>query len=140
MLTIEEIKIKYGHMVSFAIWQKIDKTQKPKFGMGDISHFDNIEKLNIKSFEIELKDIGAKNPIIIAFGNDCFKILNELKEKFGFTYIFISHDLSVVKYMSDQLIVMNKGEIEEKGDADKIYANPEKSYTKKLINAIPKGL
>ena len=69
-------------MVSFAIWQKIDKTQKPKFGMGDISHFDNIEKLNIKSFEIELKDIGAKNPIIIAFGNDCFKILNELKEKY----------------------------------------------------------
>lgn len=67
-------------------------------------------------------------------------LLNELKEKFGFTYIFISHDLSVVKYMSDQLIVMNKGEIEEKGDADKIYANPEKSYTKKLINAIPKGL
>ncbi len=67
-------------------------------------------------------------------------LLNELKEKFGFTYIFISHDLSVVKYMSDQLIVMNKGKIEEKGDADTIYNNPKKDYTKKLINAIPKGL
>jgi peptide/nickel transport system ATP-binding protein len=67
-------------------------------------------------------------------------LLNELKEKFGFTYIFISHDLSVVKYMSDQLIVMNAGEIEEIGEADSIYKNPKKEYTKKLINAIPKGL
>lgn len=67
-------------------------------------------------------------------------LLNELKENFGFTYIFISHDLAVVKYMSDQLIVMNKGQIEEMNDADRIYENPEKNYTKKLIHAIPKGL
>lgn len=67
-------------------------------------------------------------------------LLNELKENFGFTYIFISHDLAVVKYMSDQLIVMNKGQIEEINDADRIYENPEKEYTKKLIHAIPKGL
>ncbi|WP_418510493.1 ABC transporter ATP-binding protein [Corallibacter sp.] len=67
-------------------------------------------------------------------------LLNSLKENFGFTYIFISHDLAVVKYMSDQLIVMNKGEIEEKNDADTIYASPKKDYTKKLIHAIPKGL
>ncbi|WP_418512727.1 ABC transporter ATP-binding protein [Corallibacter sp.] len=67
-------------------------------------------------------------------------LLNALKENFGFTYIFISHDLAVVKYMSDQLIVMNKGEIEEKNDADTIYATPKKDYTKKLIHAIPKGL
>jgi peptide/nickel transport system ATP-binding protein len=67
-------------------------------------------------------------------------LLNELKEKFGFTYIFISHDLAVVKYMSDQLLVMNKGQIEEFGDADDIYQNPKKEYTKALIDAIPKGL
>ena len=67
-------------------------------------------------------------------------LLNELKEKFGFTYIFISHDLAVVKYMSDQLLVMNKGEIEELADADIIYNTPQKAYTKKLIAAIPKGL
>ncbi|TCI92158.1 ABC transporter ATP-binding protein [Tenacibaculum sp. M341] len=67
-------------------------------------------------------------------------LLNELKQEFGFTYIFISHDLSVVKYMSDQLIVMNKGEIEEMNDADEIYENPKKTYTKSLINAIPKGI
>ncbi|QDO93092.1 ABC transporter ATP-binding protein [Formosa sediminum] len=67
-------------------------------------------------------------------------LLNELKEKFGFTYIFISHDLAVVKYMSDQLIVMNKGEIVEKNDADIVYNNPHQEYTKRLIKAIPKGL
>lgn len=67
-------------------------------------------------------------------------LLNELKEDFGFTYIFISHDLAVVKFMADQLIVMNEGRIEEIGDADEIYATPHKAYTKKLIEAIPKGL
>lgn len=67
-------------------------------------------------------------------------LLNGLKKDFGFTYIFISHDLAVVKYMSDQLIVMDKGKIVEKGEADAVYANPKKPYTKKLIGAIPKGL
>lgn len=66
-------------------------------------------------------------------------LLNELKTSLGFTYIFISHDLAVVKYMSDQLLVMNQGKIEERGDADQIYENPQKEYTKKLIQAIPKG-
>ncbi|WP_179009535.1 ABC transporter ATP-binding protein [Winogradskyella forsetii] len=67
-------------------------------------------------------------------------LLNDLKAQFGFTYIFISHDLAVVKYMADQLLVMNKGKIEEIGDADAIYASPQQAYTKKLIHAIPKGL
>ncbi|WP_111683129.1 ABC transporter ATP-binding protein [Winogradskyella tangerina] len=67
-------------------------------------------------------------------------LLNDLKSQFGFTYIFISHDLAVVKYMADQLLVMQNGKIEEMGDADEIYASPKKEYTKKLINAIPKGL
>ncbi len=66
-------------------------------------------------------------------------LLNELKEDFGFTYIFISHDLAVVKYMSDQVLVMNKGKVEEINDADELYANPQKEYTKKLIAAIPKA-
>lgn len=67
-------------------------------------------------------------------------LLNELKDDFGFTYIFISHDLAVVKFMADQLLVMKEGKIEEIGDADEIYANPTKEYTKKLIDAIPKGI
>ena len=65
-------------------------------------------------------------------------LLNTLKKEFGFTYIFISHDLAVVKYMSDQLLVMNSGRIEEIGDADAVYKNPISPYTKKLIDAIPK--
>ena len=67
-------------------------------------------------------------------------LLNELKDDFGFTYIFISHDLAVVKFMADQLLVMKEGKIEELGDADEIYANPTKEYTKTLIDAIPKGI
>jgi peptide/nickel transport system ATP-binding protein len=66
-------------------------------------------------------------------------LLNELKRDNNFTYIFISHDLSVVKFMSDRMVVMNKGKVEEMGDADSIYSNPQTEYTKKLIGAIPKG-
>ncbi len=67
-------------------------------------------------------------------------LLNELKQDYGFTYIFISHDLAVVKYMADQLMVMNQGKIEEIGDADAIYEAPKTNYTQKLIDAIPKGI
>ena len=67
-------------------------------------------------------------------------LLNELKSTFNFSYIFISHDLSVVKYMSDQLVVMNKGKIEEIDDADTIYKTPTSEYTKNLIDSIPKGI
>ncbi|MDG1014857.1 MAG: ABC transporter ATP-binding protein [Flavobacteriaceae bacterium] len=67
-------------------------------------------------------------------------LLNDLKDSYGFTYIFISHDLLVVKFMSDQLMVMNKGKIEEIGEADSIYESPKKDYTKELIKAIPKGV
>ncbi len=66
-------------------------------------------------------------------------LLNDLKKEFKFTYIFISHDLSVVKFMSDRMVVMNQGKIEEMGDADDVCNHPKSEYTKKLINSIPKG-
>ena len=66
-------------------------------------------------------------------------LLNDLKKEFKFTYIFISHDLSVVKFMSDRMVVMNKGKVEEIGDADEIYNNPKSEYTQNLIRSIPKG-
>ncbi len=67
-------------------------------------------------------------------------LLNALKGEYNFSYIFISHDLAVVKYMADQLVVMNKGEIEEMGEADSIYRSPKTNYTQQLIEAIPKGI
>lgn len=67
-------------------------------------------------------------------------LLNDLKSVYGFTYIFISHDLAVVRYMADQLLVMNEGVIVECGEADQIYDHPQKTYTQKLIKAIPKGI
>jgi peptide/nickel transport system ATP-binding protein len=67
-------------------------------------------------------------------------LLNDLKREFGFTMIFISHDLSVVRYISDHIMVMNKGKIEETGPADEVYFNPKTDYTKKLIASVPKGI
>jgi peptide/nickel transport system ATP-binding protein len=65
-------------------------------------------------------------------------LLNDLKEELGFTCIFISHDLGVVHYISNRIMVMNKGKIEESGTADEIYFNPKNEYTQRLIASIPK--
>lgn len=62
-------------------------------------------------------------------------LLNDLKANYKFTYLFISHDLPVVKYMSDRIVVMYKGEIQEIGEADTLYENPKSAYTKRLIEA-----
>ncbi|UBM38891.1 ATP-binding cassette domain-containing protein [Bremerella sp. TYQ1] len=65
-------------------------------------------------------------------------LLKDLQEKRGLTYIFISHDLSVVKFMADMMAVMNAGKIVEFGPAEAIYADPKEEYTRKLINATPR--
>lgn len=67
-------------------------------------------------------------------------LLNELKQEYHLTYIFISHDLSVVKFMSDRMAVMQNGRIVELNDADDIYFHPQTDYARKLIGAIPKGI
>jgi peptide/nickel transport system ATP-binding protein len=67
-------------------------------------------------------------------------LLLDLQEEFGLTYIFISHDLAVVKYISDEIAVMNKGKVVEMNEANEIYKNPQDAYTKKLLSAIPKGI
>ena len=64
-------------------------------------------------------------------------LLNDLRKEFGFTAIFISHDLSVVRFISDRIVVMNKGKIVEEGLSDDIWFSPQNEYTKKLIAAIP---
>lgn len=65
-------------------------------------------------------------------------LLNDLKKEFSLTYIFISHDLAVVKYMADRMMVMRRGKIEELSEADNIYENPQSEYTQRLISSIPK--
>ena len=64
-------------------------------------------------------------------------LIRELQQEFNLTYIFISHDLAVIKHISDRMMVMNKGEIVEMGDSDEIYDHPKEEYTKKLIASIP---
>jgi peptide/nickel transport system ATP-binding protein len=66
-------------------------------------------------------------------------LLNDLKKEYGFTIIFISHDLSVVRYISDRIMVMNQGKIEEIGETEQVCRNPSSAYTKKLIASIPKA-
>jgi peptide/nickel transport system ATP-binding protein len=63
-------------------------------------------------------------------------LLQDLQDEFGMSYIFISHDLAVVKYMSDEVMVMKDGEIVEMNNADVIYAQPQNSYTKQLLRSI----
>jgi peptide/nickel transport system ATP-binding protein len=66
-------------------------------------------------------------------------LLNDLKAEFDFTYIFISHDLAVVKFMADRILVMNNGKLVEMGFPDALFERPKEEYTRKLINAIPRG-
>lgn len=67
-------------------------------------------------------------------------LLSDLKKEYGFTTIFISHDLSVVHYFSDRIMVMSRGRIIETGSADQVFFNPRDPYTKELISAIPKAV
>jgi len=67
-------------------------------------------------------------------------LLLDLQEEFGLTYMFISHDLAVVKYMADEILVMSEGEIVERGSSEEIYARPQHPYTQHLLGAIPRGL
>jgi peptide/nickel transport system ATP-binding protein len=67
-------------------------------------------------------------------------LLNDLKQEFNLTYIFISHDLNVVRFMSDRILVMNDGKITEEGTPGELFTNPKTDFTKKLIAAIPKKI
>jgi peptide/nickel transport system ATP-binding protein len=66
-------------------------------------------------------------------------LLLDLQQEFGLTYVFISHDLAVVRYMADDVLVMSRGEVVERGTAEAIYANPQHAYTRQLLAAIPRG-
>ncbi len=67
-------------------------------------------------------------------------LLQELQDEFGMSYLFISHDLAVVKYISDEVMVMSNGEVVEQANSDDIYARPQHPYTKKLLSSIPTGM
>jgi peptide/nickel transport system ATP-binding protein len=66
-------------------------------------------------------------------------LLQDLQDEYKMSYIFISHDLSVVKYISDQVMVMHHGSVVELGDSDELYRNPQQAYTRQLLAAIPRG-
>ncbi|AFY72331.1 ATPase component of various ABC-type transport systems with duplicated ATPase domain [Synechococcus sp. PCC 7502] len=87
-------------------------------------------KLIIADESVSALDVSVQAQVL--------NLLKEIQAEFELTYIFISHDLSVVKFMSDRIMVMNKGKIEEINTAENICTSPQQDYTRKLINAIPK--
>jgi len=86
-------------------------------------------KLIIADESVSALDVSVQAQVL--------NLLKELQAEFNLTYIFISHDLSVVKFMSDRIMVMNKGKIAELGSAEAIYNHPQQEYTRKLISSIP---
>ena len=66
-------------------------------------------------------------------------LLQDLQDEYKMSYIFISHDLSVVKYISDRVMVMHHGSVVELADSDELYRNPQHPYTRQLLSAIPRG-
>jgi ABC-type oligopeptide transport system ATPase subunit len=86
-------------------------------------------KLVIADEPVSALDVSIQSQIL--------NLLLELREKLDLTMIFISHDLSVVRYISDNIAVMYAGKIQEYGEADEIFHNPKHEYTKKLLSAIP---
>ena len=65
-------------------------------------------------------------------------LLKDLQEEFNLTYLFVAHDLAVVRHMSDEIIVMYRGKVVERGDADRVCDDPQHEYTRKLLNSVPK--
>ena len=65
-------------------------------------------------------------------------LLNDLKEQYGYTYLFITHDLSVVKFFADRIMVMQQGSIVEQGPSDQLFAHPQHPYTQRLLAALPR--
>ena len=99
------------------------------------------QRINIaRALSMDIKLLVCDEPVSaldVSVQAQVLNLLKKLKDELGLTYIFISHDLSVVKYISDRIIIMYLGRIMEIGDAKEIYANPAHPYTKALFSAIP---
>ena len=82
---------------------------------------------------------GSVSALDVSVQAQVLNLLQDLQDEYRLSYIFISHDLAVVKYISDEIMVMNQGEIVEIANADEIYLNPRQEYTRKLLASIPRG-
>jgi len=131
--------------------QRKEKTLEllQKVGLESI-HFDRYphefsggqrQRINIaRALALEPKIIVCDESVSaldISVQAQILNLLNDLKDQFGFAYLFISHDLSVVRYMSDHLMVMKQGRMIEHGEADSVFSNPKNNYTQQLLAAIP---
>ncbi|MFW6641246.1 ABC transporter ATP-binding protein [Nocardiopsis algeriensis] len=86
-------------------------------------------KLIICDEPVSALDVSTQDQVL--------RLLSELQDDFGLTYIFVAHDLAVVRQVSDRVLVMRKGEVVESGDSDSVYENPQSEYTRQLLAAAP---
>ena len=82
----------------------------------------------------------AVSALDVSIQAQLLNLLQDLQDEYGMSYLFISHDLAVVKYMADEVMVMSEGEIVEIADSDEIYARPQHPYTRKLLASMPRAL
>lgn len=144
----EPVKVHLGHLTSkeikekcFNLLEKVGLTNDcaekypHQFSGGERQRIGIARCLAVEPELIILDE--AVSALDVSVQAQILNLLNDLKEEFNLTYIFISHDLAVVKYMSDRIIVMKDGKIEETGNASELYKNPVSEYTKTLIESIP---
>ena len=133
----KEIENRVNSVLHLVNLSKEDKDKYPhQFSGGQRQRIGIARALVLKpSFIICDESVSALDVSVQA---QVLNLLNDLKEDYGFTYLFISHDLSVVQYMSDHLAVMQEGRIVEYGRTDTVYRHPQSSYTQRLMDAIPR--
>lgn len=145
----EAIKQRHGKLSGAALTEKVESLMKtvgldPRFQKKYPHEFSGGQRQRIaiaRALAPEPKLIIADEPVSaldVSIQSQILNLLKKLRAELGLTMIFITHDLGVVRYLADRIVVMYKGKIVEEGEAEALFANPQNAYTKKLLAAIPK--
>ena len=122
---MEKVGLNKGHINRFP--HEFSGGQKQRIGIARALALE--PKIIICDESVSALDVSVQAQIL--------NLLNDLKDKFSLSYLFISHDMNIVKHFCDRILVLNKGEIEEEGYPEELFAHPKSAYTRKLITSIP---
>ena len=132
----EEIKARIMEMLSKVSLGKDDVMKYPHQFSGGQRQRIVIARALITEPEFVICDESV-SALDVSLQAQVLNLLNDLKEEMGLTYLFISHDLSVIRHMADRIIVMKEGSILESGETDELFEKPSSPYLKKLISSVP---